>query len=107
MTEYDLPPEIAKGAQLAGNELGWGVTSFPDALTNAETLAYACIGGQFQFRLETLAFVKCTGSVRIPSLAKRVNHGERIVHARALKSGAALKSCCRRRIFQNKLWNGL
>lgn len=52
MGEYDLPPEIAKDAQLAGNELGWGVTSFPDALTNAEALAYACIGGQFQFRLD-------------------------------------------------------
>lgn len=56
MTEYDLPPEIAKGAQSAGNELGWGVTSFPDALTNAEALAYACIGGQFQFRLDVGIF---------------------------------------------------
>jgi hypothetical protein len=52
MTERDLPPEIAKGAHLAGNELGWRVMSFPDALSNAEALAYACIGGQFQFRLE-------------------------------------------------------
>jgi hypothetical protein len=52
MTEYDLPPEIAKGAELAGKELGWEINSFPEALTNAEALAYACVGGQFQFRLD-------------------------------------------------------
>ncbi len=83
--------EIAKDAQLAGNELGWGVKPFPDALTSAETLAYACIGGQFQFRLD-VGTREITASVRIPSLAKRVNHGERIVHVRALKSGAASKA---------------
>jgi hypothetical protein len=52
MPEHDLPPQIAKGARMAGNELGWEVPSFPDALTNAQALGYACIGGQFQFRLD-------------------------------------------------------
>jgi hypothetical protein len=53
MTSHDLPPEITKGAQLAGNEYGWRISSFPDALANAEALGFACIGGQFQFRLDT------------------------------------------------------
>lgn len=48
----DLPPEILQGAQLGGNEYGWTVESFPDALAKAEALGYACLGGQFQFRLD-------------------------------------------------------
>ena len=47
-----LPPDITKGAALRGNEYGWTVSSFPNALTKAETCGYACLGGQFQFRLD-------------------------------------------------------
>jgi hypothetical protein len=47
-----LPPKIAEGAHLKGNEYGWEASLFPAALANAQTLGYACIGGQFQFRLD-------------------------------------------------------
>jgi hypothetical protein len=47
-----LPPEILQGATLRGKEYGWTVSSFPDALARAETRGYACLGGQFQFRLD-------------------------------------------------------
>jgi hypothetical protein len=47
-----LPPEIAQGATLRGNEYGWSIPSFPDALAKAKDLGFACLGGQFQFRLE-------------------------------------------------------
>jgi hypothetical protein len=52
MTDPDLPSEIATGAQMRGNELGWPISSFLHALANAEALGYTCLGGQFQFRLE-------------------------------------------------------
>ena len=48
----DLPPGILEGAALRGNEYGWAVFSFPNALTTAEAAGYACLGGQFQFRLD-------------------------------------------------------
>ena len=41
-----------EGATLRGNEYGWSVASFPVALERAEAHGYACLGGQFQFRLE-------------------------------------------------------
>ena len=47
-----LPPDISQGATLRGNEYGWSVSAFPDALANARAHGYACLGGQFQFRLE-------------------------------------------------------
>jgi len=47
-----LPPDISRGATLRGNEYGWNIPSFPEALASAETLGYACLGGQFQFRLD-------------------------------------------------------
>jgi hypothetical protein len=47
-----LPPEISQGATLRSNEYGWSVSSFPDALATAEALGFACLGGQFQFRLD-------------------------------------------------------
>jgi hypothetical protein len=47
-----LPPDIAHGALLRGNEYGWTVSSFPNALAKAEAGGYACLGGQFQFRLD-------------------------------------------------------
>jgi hypothetical protein len=46
-----LPPEIAKGASLRGNEYGWPISAFLGALAVAPSLGFACIGGQFQFRL--------------------------------------------------------
>jgi hypothetical protein len=45
-----LPPEIVKGASLRGNEYGWPISAFPEALAKARSLGFACIGGQFQFR---------------------------------------------------------
>jgi hypothetical protein len=47
-----LPPDISQGSALRGNEYGWSLSSFPDALASAEARAYACLGGQFQFRLD-------------------------------------------------------
>jgi hypothetical protein len=51
-TEDDLPPEVLIGATLRGNEFGWTVASFPHALQKAEKYRLACLGGQFQFRVE-------------------------------------------------------
>ena len=48
----DLPSAITLGATLRGNEYGWALDEFPGALTKAETLGYACLGGQFEFRLD-------------------------------------------------------
>ncbi len=50
--DFILPPDISQGAMLRGNEYGWTVSSFPDALARAEAHGYACLGGQFQFRLD-------------------------------------------------------
>ena len=46
-----LPPDIARGASLRGNEYGWQISAFPEALTNARSQGFACLGGQFQFRM--------------------------------------------------------
>jgi hypothetical protein len=48
----ELPFDLAKDATLRGNEYGWRVSSFPDALANAQARGFACLGGQFQFRTE-------------------------------------------------------
>ena len=47
-----LPPDVLQGAMLRGNEYGWSVSSFPDAVARAEAHGYGCLGGQFQFRLD-------------------------------------------------------
>ena len=47
-----LPQDIAQGATLRGNEYGWRVSFFPDALARAVARGYVCLGGQFQFRLD-------------------------------------------------------
>jgi hypothetical protein len=47
----DLPSDVVEGATLRGNEYGWSTTSFLVALDRAEAHGYACLGGQFQFRL--------------------------------------------------------
>jgi len=47
-----LPPELTAGATLREREYAWRVSSFPSALANAPRLGYACLGGQFQFRLD-------------------------------------------------------
>lgn len=51
MTKSELPPEITNGATLRGNEYGWTVSAFPDAVKAAAADGYTCLGGQFQFRL--------------------------------------------------------
>jgi hypothetical protein len=47
----DLPSDVLEGATLRGNEYGWLRSSFPVALARAEAHGFACLGGQFQFRL--------------------------------------------------------
>lgn len=52
MNETDsLPPDMLLGASLRGNEYAWTVADFPRALARAEAHGYACLGGQFQFRV--------------------------------------------------------
>lgn len=46
-----LHPDVSDGAELRGNEYGWSISSFPNALVSAEAHGHACLGGQFQFRL--------------------------------------------------------
>jgi len=48
-----LPPQLLIGTSLRGNEYAWSISEFPNALSLAPSLGYACIGGQFQFRLES------------------------------------------------------
>ncbi len=48
----DLRFDVLEGANLRGNEYGWSIISFPLALERAEAHGYACLGGQFQFRLD-------------------------------------------------------
>ena len=48
----ELPSDVVEGATLRGNEYGWSISSFPDALARAEKKGYACLGGQYQFRLD-------------------------------------------------------
>lgn len=50
--KFKLPPEITQGATARGNEYGWSLDAFPQALLKAQGLGYACLGGQFQFRLD-------------------------------------------------------
>ena len=47
-----LPLDISQGATLRGSEYGWTLASFPDAIARASASNYACLGGQFQFRLD-------------------------------------------------------
>jgi hypothetical protein len=46
-----LPPDVLNRAVLSGNEYGWRVSDFPAALAAAESHGFACLGGQFEFRL--------------------------------------------------------
>jgi hypothetical protein len=50
--KFTLPTEIAQGATVRGNEYGWTLDAFPPALARAQALGHACLGGQFQFRLD-------------------------------------------------------
>jgi hypothetical protein len=47
---FTLPSELMRDAPISGNEYGWPLGAFPDAVRQAESLSYACLGGQFQFR---------------------------------------------------------
>jgi hypothetical protein len=49
--EENLPVSITENAFLRGNEYGWRITDFLRALEKAQALEFACLGGQFQFRL--------------------------------------------------------
>jgi hypothetical protein len=39
----DLATSLTEGASLRGNEYGWPVNAFPDALVRAEAMGYACL----------------------------------------------------------------
>ena len=46
-----LPHNVTSGASLRGNEYGWQVSTFPEAMAHAKSQGLGCLGGQFQFRL--------------------------------------------------------
>lgn len=48
----ELPNEVLVGATLHGQEYGWTLDSFPAALSSADRVRLACLGGQFQFRMD-------------------------------------------------------
>jgi hypothetical protein len=48
--QFELPAELIQSASIRGNEYGWPPALFPDVARRAESLGYACLGGQFQFR---------------------------------------------------------
>lgn len=47
-----LPQEMLEGTSLRVNEYAWTLAAFPEAAAKAEALGYACLGGEFQFRLD-------------------------------------------------------
>jgi len=47
-----LPAELEQNASVRDGEFGWEIARFPAALTTAEHLGLACLGGQFQFRFD-------------------------------------------------------
>jgi hypothetical protein len=47
----ELVDELTATADLRGNEYAWSCGDFPSVLLKARSLGYACLGGQFQFRL--------------------------------------------------------
>jgi hypothetical protein len=51
-----LPNEVLAGATLRDNEYGWKLDSFPAALSAADRLGIACLGGQFQFRVDDAVY---------------------------------------------------
>jgi hypothetical protein len=50
--KFTLPSEMVRDASISGNEYGWPLRAFPNAVRQAESLMYACLGGQFQFRAQ-------------------------------------------------------
>ncbi len=47
----ELPSELTAKADLRGNEYAWRPQDFPAIAARARELGYACLGGQFQFRV--------------------------------------------------------
>jgi hypothetical protein len=47
-----LPAELVRDVSVRGGEYGWELGRFPAALTMAERSGRACLGGQFQFRID-------------------------------------------------------
>jgi hypothetical protein len=41
-----LPAELIQGATLREGEYAWDFSAFPEALSQAQALSYACLGGQ-------------------------------------------------------------
>jgi hypothetical protein len=66
-----LPAELVEGTSVGGNEYGWPLHLFPDAARRAESLGYACLGGQFQFRIAAatceMYWLEADSSERMPN----------------------------------------
>jgi hypothetical protein len=51
MSTGDLPPHLLSSAVVSGGEFGWRKDDFLPVLRNASSEGFACIGGQFQWKL--------------------------------------------------------
>lgn len=47
----EMPRDLVEEADLRGGEFAWSLEAFPKALAAAQAAGFACLGGQFQFRL--------------------------------------------------------
>src|SRR4051812_7782640 len=69
--EDELPPDVAEGSKLIGNEYGWTPALFLKALRNAQSHGLACLGGQFQFRIDggtyEMYWLQADSTERLPS----------------------------------------
>ena len=79
-----LPPDILQGATLRGK--GSTVGASPHSLKlwrGPEAGGYACLGGQFQFRLQPAPSARCTGWRQILTSGLTRNLGWIILIVRA------------------------
>ena len=81
-TRMILPAELVEGTSVTGNEYGWPLHLFPDAARRAESLGYACLGGQFNSESQQPP-ARCTGSQPIPQSASPMRAGGHIASDRA------------------------
>jgi hypothetical protein len=90
--KFTLPTEIAQGATVRGNEYGWTLDAFPPALARAQALGHACLGGQFQFRLDDGTYEMYWLNADSNDRHVRASHGQNMAAALATKYLAVSKS---------------
>lgn len=56
-----LLPDIARGASLRGNEYGWQIPAFPEALATASSLGFACVSADNSNFAPRTAPMRCIG----------------------------------------------